>query len=120
MPAEDAPIYKIFRADEWAKARTQQYFQGSPIDLADGFIHFSTAAQARETAARHFAGAGELVLAEIDPSRLAQPLKWEPSRAGQLFAHLYSALPVGAITKTWTLSVGPDGRHVFPDELSLE
>jgi uncharacterized protein (DUF952 family) len=117
MPAEDAPVYKIFRAEEWEKAKSQSHFHGSPVDVADGFIHFSTEIQARETAAKHFAGADKLVFAQIDPKRLGQPLKWEPSRGGQLFPHLYAALPLAAITRTWTLSLGADGHHMFPAEL---
>ena len=107
-------IYKLFRAAEWAAAKDGAGFAGSPLDLKDGFIHFSTAAQAQETAARHFAGEKGLVLAEVDPAKLDAPLKWEPSRGGALFPHLYGALPMAAITRTWTLAAGPDGRHSFP------
>ncbi|MDD5303152.1 MAG: DUF952 domain-containing protein [Elusimicrobia bacterium] len=110
-------IYKLFRAAEWAAARAECRFTGSPADLKDGFIHFSTAAQAAETAAKHFAGERRLVLAEIDPDRLASPLKWEPSRGGALFPHLYGALPLGAVVRTWVLALGPDGRHAFPPGL---
>ncbi|HVE13410.1 MAG TPA: DUF952 domain-containing protein [Elusimicrobiota bacterium] len=111
------PVYKLLRAAEWAAARGREAFEGAPVDLADGFVHFSTAAQVRETAARYFAGEAGLVLAEIDPARLPKPLAWEPSRGGELFPHLYAALPLAAITRVWTLAVGPDGRHEFPPEL---
>jgi uncharacterized protein (DUF952 family) len=110
-------IYKLFRGDEWAAARAGARFAGSPADLKDGFIHFSTAGQAAETAAKHFAGEAGLVLAEIDPARLPAPLKWEPSRGGALFPHLYGALPLSAVARTWVLALGPDGRHAFPPGL---
>lgn len=110
-------IYKLFRAAEWTRAKAEAAFAGSPVDIKDGFIHFSTAAQAPETAARHFAGEAGLVLAEVDPARLPGSLKWEPSRGGALFPHLYGALPLGAVVRTWVLAVGPDGRHAFPPGL---
>ena len=111
-------VYKLLRAAEWAEAREKTEFSGSPVDRADGFIHFSTAAQVRETAARHFAGEEGLVLAEIDPARLGRPLTWEPSRGGQLFPHLYSAMPLSAVVRTWILTREPGGRHDFPDALA--
>lgn len=111
-------IYKLFRAAEWTAAQAESRFTGSPVDIKDGFIHFSTAAQAAETAARHFAGEEGLVLAEVDPARLSPLLKWEPSRGGALFPHLYDALPLSAVVRTWVLSVGPDGRHAFPPGMS--
>ncbi|MEK7859609.1 MAG: DUF952 domain-containing protein [Elusimicrobiota bacterium] len=107
-------IYKILRAAEWEQTQALSLFKGSPLDLKDGFLHFSTAEQAPETAARHFAGAADLVLAEVDPERLPQALKWEVSRGGQLFPHLYGDLPLSAIVRTWALPLGPDGRHKFP------
>lgn len=110
-------IYKLLRAAEWAETKDRPNFAGSAVDLKDGFIHFSTAAQAAETAARHFAGERGVVLAEVDPARLGAPLKWEPSRGGALFPHLYGPLPLSAITRTWVLAEGPDGRHAFPEGL---
>jgi uncharacterized protein (DUF952 family) len=110
-------IYKLFHGAEWDAAQAEPRFTGSPVDIKDGFIHFSTAAQAAETAARYFAGESGLVLAEIDPSRLDAPLKWEPSRGGALFPHLYGALPLSAVIRTWVLPLGPDGRHAFPPDL---
>jgi uncharacterized protein (DUF952 family) len=97
-------IYKLFRADEWTAARSEASFAGSALDLSDGFIHFSTAAQAAETAARHFAGEKGLVLARIDPERIGAPLTWEPSRGGALFPHLYGPLPMSAVVRTWVLN----------------
>jgi len=106
-------IYKIAPATLWREAAAQGAFRGSPVDLADGFIHFSTAAQARETAARHFAGVADLVLVAVAVESL--DLRWEPSRGGDLFPHLYSALPLTAVQWVEPLLLGADGRHVFPD-----
>ncbi|MEL6644357.1 MAG: DUF952 domain-containing protein [Pseudomonadota bacterium] len=85
-------IYKIFRADEWQVLMQAGVTDGAPIDLEDGYIHFSTAAQAAETAAKHFAGETNLFVAAVDAEALEDALKWEPSRGGQLFPHLYRAL----------------------------
>lgn len=109
-------IYKIFRAGEWAEAQARGSFAGSPDDLRDGFIHFSTAEQLAGTAARHFAGAGDLVLAEVDGLRLGEALRWEESRGGKLFPHLYAALPLAAVVRTWPLPI-VDGVHQFPKDL---
>ena len=111
-------IYKLLRGPEWAQAQARSTFTGSPVDIKDGFIHFSTAAQAAETAAKHFAGESGLVLAEVDPARLGIALKWEPSRGGALFPHLYGVLPLAAVTRTWVLALGADGRHELPAGLS--
>lgn len=113
-----AMIYKLFRAAEWAAAKDAESFAGSPADRADGFIHFSSAAQLAGTAARHYPGERGLVLAEIDPDRLSPPVVWEPSRGGALFPHLYASLPLSAVGRTWTLPIGPDGRHVLPPGLA--
>ncbi|MEL6210725.1 MAG: DUF952 domain-containing protein, partial [Pseudomonadota bacterium] len=82
-------IYKIFRPGEWAALEQAGETAGAPIDVSDGFVHFSTAAQAAETAAKHFAGEGDLVLVAVDAEGLGADLKWEPSRGGALFPHLY-------------------------------
>ncbi|MEM9196409.1 MAG: DUF952 domain-containing protein [Pseudomonadota bacterium] len=108
-------MYKIFRAAEWAAFAAAGVTDGAPVDLADGFIHFSTAAQARETAARHFAGEDGLLLAAIDPDALGATLRWEPSRGGALFPHLYARLPIAAVLWHAPLPLGPDGQHVFPE-----
>lgn len=110
-------IYKLLRAEEWAEIQAQACFKGSPVDQSDGFIHFSTPAQVRETAAKHYAGAADLVLAEVDSARLALALMWEPSRGGKFFPHLYAEILLIAINRTWPLPLGPDGRHVFPEDL---
>ena len=85
-------IYKIASQDEWAAALASGQFDGAPIDLADGYIHFSTAEQAQETAAKHFAGRDGLLLIALEEALLGEALKWEPSRGGQLFPHLYRPL----------------------------
>ncbi|MBE3639444.1 DUF952 domain-containing protein [Mangrovicoccus algicola] len=111
-------IYKIFRAPEWAALERDGTTAGAPVDLADGFIHFSTAAQAAETAAKHFAGAGALVLAAVETDALGDALRWEPSRGGQLFPHLYRALARDEVARHWPLPPGPDGAHIFPEEMT--
>jgi uncharacterized protein (DUF952 family) len=108
-------IYKILSEAEWAAATKAGSFAGSPVDLADGFIHFSTRAQVRETAAKHFAGQTGLLLVAIDVDRLTDPLKWEPSRGGDLFPHLYGPLPIDSAIWIKPLPLGADGRHVWPE-----
>jgi uncharacterized protein (DUF952 family) len=106
-------IFKIAPAGLWREAVEKGSFSGSPIDLEDGFIHFSTAAQARDTAAKHFAGAEDLVLVAVSTAGL--DLRWEPSRGGDLFPHLYDELPLGAVRWVKPLPLAADGRHQFPD-----
>jgi uncharacterized protein (DUF952 family) len=108
------PIYHICRAEEWRAAEAAGSYAGSSQDKADGFIHFSAAAQVKESAAKHRAGQNGLVLLAVDPDRLGPALKWEPSRGGQLFPHLYGALPTSAVVAVHDLPLGSDGRHVFP------
>ena len=105
-------IFKIVPVDLWRIAESEGRFTGSPVDVRDGFIHFSTAAQVRETAARHFAGAEGLLLVAVSAPALS--LRWEPSRGGALFPHLYEPLPLSAVLWTAPLLVGPDGIHRFP------
>jgi uncharacterized protein (DUF952 family) len=107
-------IYKICPAALWRAAEGQGVFHGSEVDRKDGFIHFSTAQQVAETAAKHFAGARDLLLIAVDAARLGEALKWEPSRGGALFPHLYGALELAAVTRVEPLALGPDGRHRFP------
>ncbi|MGE0061031.1 MAG: DUF952 domain-containing protein [Xanthobacteraceae bacterium] len=109
-----ATIYKICPAPLWRAAEQAGVFTGAPVDIADGYIHFSTAAQAAETAAKHFAGQSDLLLVSVDTAKLGDKLKWEPSRGGALFPHLYAPLTLAAVTKVEPLPLGPDGRHVFP------
>ena len=107
-------VYKICPESLWREAERAGVFRGSPVDLKDGFIHFSTAEQAAETAAKHFAGERDLVLLRVDAARLGDKLKWEPSRGGALFPHLYGDLDLAAVTQVDCLPLGPDGRHQFP------
>ncbi|MCU0906998.1 MAG: DUF952 domain-containing protein [Rhodobacteraceae bacterium] len=107
-------IYKIFRTAEWQALVVNGETAGAPVDLADGYIHFSTTTQAAETAARHFAGATDLVLAAVDADALGDALRWEPSRGGALFPHLYRPLRRTDVAWHAPLPLGPDGAHVFP------
>ena len=106
-------VYKIVATEEWAEAEAAGVFTGAAIDRADGFIHFSTAEQAPETAAKWFAGRGDLTLAAIDAEALGDDLRWEPSRGGALFPHLYAPLPMSAVVWSRPLPLGSDGGHVF-------
>jgi uncharacterized protein (DUF952 family) len=108
-------IYKICDGGAWAQAERDGAFHGAAVDLADGYIHFSTAAQVAETAAKHFAGQRGLILAAIDAEALAEKLKWEPARDGALFPHLYGSLPMSAVRWAKPLPLGADGRHVLPE-----
>ena len=108
-------IYKICPQEMWREAEERGSFTGAPVDLADGYIHFSTAEQAVETAAKHFAGQEGLVLVAVDSESLGDALKWEPSRGGALFPHLYGDLPTQAARRVDPLPLGPDGNHVFPE-----
>lgn len=107
-------IYKIMAASDWAGAQTVGVYAGSAHDLRDGFIHFSTADQAAETAAKHFAGQAGLVLLAIEAPALGAALKWEPSRGGAMFPHLYGVLPLTAVSDVHELPMGADGLHRFP------
>jgi uncharacterized protein (DUF952 family) len=107
-------IYKICPAALWQEAERDGVFRGSAADRRDGFIHFSTAAQVAETAAKHFVGQSDLVLVRVDTSRLGINLKWEASRGGALFPHLYSDLGLDAVMTAEPLPLGPGGPHEFP------
>jgi uncharacterized protein (DUF952 family) len=106
-------VYKIVATEEWAEAKAAGVFKGASVDRADGFIHFSTAEQAPETAAKWFAGRRDLTLAAVDAETLGGDLRWEPSRGGALFPHLYAALPMSAVVWSRPLPLGADGAHVF-------
>ena len=105
-------IYKIVPEGLWRDAVDQGSFTGSPVDVTDGFIHFSTASQVRDTAAKHFAGVADLVLVAIATTGLE--LRWEPSRGGELFPHLYDALPLTAVQWVKPLPLDANGNHVLP------
>ena len=107
-------LYKICPAPLWKEAERTGVFRGSEVDRRDGFIHFSNASQVVETAGKHFAGQSDLLLVRIDSAKLGDSLKWELSRGGQLFPHLYGDLDLAAVTRVEPLPLGPDGRHVFP------
>lgn len=106
-------VFKIVPEDLWRTSETTGRFEGSPVDVRDGFIHFSTAAQVKETAARHFAGQSGLLLVTVSADALGDALRWEPSRGGDLFPHLYGNLPLTAVRSVVPLPLGPDGLHVF-------
>jgi uncharacterized protein (DUF952 family) len=107
-------IYKICDRTLWQEAEREGRFTGGPVDRRDGYIHFSSADQVAETAAKHFAGARDLLLIAVEAEALGPALKWEPSRGGALFPHLYGALALSAVRWVKALPLGADGRHVFP------
>jgi len=107
-------IYKIFRRPEWDQMRAQGQTLGAPVDLADGYIHFSAAPQLAETAAKWFAGQSDLVLLAVNADTLGSALKWEPSRGGALFPHLYRALTMEDVVWDKSLPLGASG-HIFPE-----
>ena len=106
-------IYKILRSDEWTDLKTNKKTMGAPIDVADGYVHFSTAEQAEETAAKHFAGVEGLFLLALDAEKLGDALKWEPSRGGALFPHLYGPLCLDDVLWAVPLPL-VNGAHQFP------
>ena len=108
-------IYKICPSALWQEAEAAGTFSGAPVDLADGFIHFSTGEQLAETAARHFSGQDDLVLIAVDAALLGTALKYETSRGGALFPHLHGPLPLAAVRWTAALRLGEDGRHCLPE-----
>lgn len=107
-------VYKVCPEALWREAEAAGAFKGAPVDLQDGYIHFSTQEQLGETLRRHFAGQTELLLIEVDASKLGERLKWEPSRGGALFPHLYGDLDTAAVSKTAQLALGADGHHQLP------
>ena len=108
-----ALIYKILSRDLWTRALADGVFHGASIDVTDGYIHLSTAAQAEETVARHFAGQDSLVLVAFDPLDFSDTLKWEPSRGGALFPHIYGSIDTAKAR--WVKDLVLDcGVHVFP------
>lgn len=109
-------IYKIFRRPEWDALREAGQTDGAPVDRGDGFIHFSTVAQLAETAARHFAGEGDLVLVAVEAEVLGTALRWEAARGGDLFPHLHRALRLDEVTWDKSLPLGAAG-HIFPEGL---
>lgn len=108
-------IYKICDQESWRAALAAGQYRGSEVDVRDGFIHFSTAEQLAETAAKHFARQTDLVLVAVDSDAMGVHLKWEPSRGGALFPHLYAALPVTAVRWSRPLPDETDGRRTMPE-----
>lgn len=110
------PIYKITSRRDWQEAEKAGSLAGTAVDLADGYIHFSTASQLAETLDKHYRGRAGLVLATIDPDLLPTPLRWERSRGGDLFPHLYAPLPMSAVIAARPLDARPeDGGFDLPE-----
>ena len=110
-------IYKVCSQAEWDNAVDQAAFHGSADDLRDGFIHLSTAEQLIGTLARHFSGARDLLLIGYDPKSFGNSLKWEASRSGQMFPHVYGVLPPAEALSIETLRLGADGQHILREGL---
>jgi uncharacterized protein (DUF952 family) len=109
-----ATIYKICPEPLWQDAEADGFLTGMPIDLADGYVHFSTAGQVAETLRLHFAGVAGLVLAAVDAGKLGDRLAYEPSRGGELFPHLYDVRPMSAVLWVAPLALDAEGRHIIP------
>jgi uncharacterized protein (DUF952 family) len=112
---EMAVVYKLVPEALWRDAERMGVFTGAPVDTADGFVHFSTADQVKETAARHFAAQPGLLLVAVAAERLGDALRYEPSRGGELFPHLYAPLGMDAVLSVTPLPLDAEGRHEFPD-----
>lgn len=110
-------IYKLFRTPEWQALKAEGTTLGAPIDLDDGYIHFSTAAQVAETAARHFGGVEGLWLVAVEDAVVAGNLRWEVSRGGAAFPHLYAPLRLDQVAWSQPLAL-VDGVHAFPAGLT--
>jgi uncharacterized protein (DUF952 family) len=118
IPPAMTIIYRIVSRADWAAAQAAGAFTGTAHDIRDGFIHFSTAAQAAATAAKHYAQQSDLLLLHVDTAVLQAPLKWETSRNDDLFPHLYGPLPISAVHRVDELPLdATTGRHIFPDNL---
>jgi uncharacterized protein (DUF952 family) len=113
----DDRIYHVCKSDDWKSALAQGTYEGSAQDKADGFIHFSGLDTVRASTAKHRAGQDHLTLLVVDTGKLGDNLKWEQSRGGLLFPHLYAALPVDAVAEAIDVRLGSDGVHVFPDHI---
>jgi uncharacterized protein (DUF952 family) len=111
-------IYKICQRPAWEEAEAAGHYAGSDADRDDGFIHFSIATQLPGTAAKHFAGLRDLMLVAVDGGALGDALKWEPSRGGELFPHLYAALSLSAVLWARPLADEIEGRRAFPELVS--
>lgn len=112
-------VFKICSKDEWRRAEKEKVFRGSAVDLRDGFIHFSTADQLAETAAKHFAGRDDLLLIGVDAEALGEGLRFEPSRGGALFPHLYAELALSAVRFVEPMPLEESGSHLLPSPQQL-
>ncbi len=108
-------IYKVLTRPQWEEAETLDVFKGAPVDIADGFIHFSTASQVEETVAKHFHGQKDLLLVSFEATLFGEKLKWEISRGGDRFPHLYDHLDVAHADQIFELQDHTDGSHRFPE-----
>ncbi len=108
-------IYKISPRQAWDNAAKTGIFTGAPVDIADGYIHFSAANQVRETAEKYFCNQPDLILAAINAGALGKALKWEPSRGGDLFPHLYGPLPMSTVVSVMALPLDSDGTPIVPE-----
>jgi len=111
-------IYKIVTTEQWDEANRAGAFKGAPVDVADGYIHFSKAEQVEETAAKHFSEQDGLLLVAVSAKALGDQLVYEPSRGGAMFPHLYGHLPMEAVLSVDALSLLADGRHQFPPTIN--
>lgn len=111
-------IYKISPRAAWQEARRRGTYHGSADDVRDGFIHMSTAEQVAATLARHFVGQTDLVLAAVDAAMLGDAVRWERSRGGALFPHVYGPLPMSCVIAEYPLPLDAGGRHVVPKEIA--
>lgn len=111
----DRFIFKLLTQDQWRSFQAEKTFKGAPVDLADGYIHFSTRKQVAETAQKYFADELDVVVAEIAVATLPEALKWEPARKGALFPHLYTDLPMASVGRHSVLTRNENGRFQFPD-----
>ncbi|MEJ2408544.1 MAG: DUF952 domain-containing protein [Novosphingobium sp.] len=114
MSQTDTVAYKILTGEQLQQLLSQGAFAGAPIDLADGYIHMSTAGQAQETLEKHFAGQSDLHIATVDLNRLGEAVKWEVSRGGALFPHIYAALPLSAVLVHGPVAYDQAGRLHLP------
>lgn len=108
-------IFKLLTLDQWQAFQAEKTFRGAPVDLADGYIHFSDRLQLAETAQKYFADVPDVIVAEVAVDSLPVPLKWEPARKGALFPHLYADLPLNCVDRHAALTRSADGRFNFPD-----
>lgn len=112
----DRYIFKILTSAQWADFQAAKRFKGSPVDLADGYIHMSCQPELKETMDKWYADQAEVFLLEVDSHRVQDDLKYEVSRGGAAFPHLFADLPLSAVGKVWQVAAG-DGRYTLPKDL---